>query len=172
MASSSTPFVHPHDRRFFSSRYPNAQDKAPGDSQWRVDGCSRRIFGLRGHRCAENRDRSQAGAHGLLQAQGQRPRQPRQAGRFVQALAHRTRGNRGISQSAAWPGDLAKEFNDRDFDVSLNLVFVDKEAHDKYQASERHIKFVEENLPNIAKVRVFDSYLSPAPRVTPTTTAK
>src|SRR5271155_1340205 len=36
-------------------------------------------------------------------------------------------------------GDLTKEFNDRDFDVSLNLVFVDKDAHDKYQASERHL---------------------------------
>lgn len=64
-------------------------------------------------------------------------------------------------------GDLNKEFNDRDFDVSLNLVFVDKEAHDKYQASERHTKFVEDNLPNIEKVRVFDSYLSPAPATTP-----
>jgi hypothetical protein len=69
-------------------------------------------------------------------------------------------------------GDLNKEFNDRDFDVSLNLVFVNKEAHDKYQASERHLKFVEENLANLEKVRVFDSYLSPAPSVAPASTAK
>jgi Stress responsive A/B Barrel Domain len=59
--------------------------------------------------------------------------------------------------------DLNKEFNDRDFDVSLNLVFADKEAHDKYQESDRHKKFIEENLELIEKVRVFDSYLSPTP---------
>ena len=64
-------------------------------------------------------------------------------------------------------GDLNKDFNDRDFDVSLNLVFADKEAHDKYQESDRHKKFIEENLESIEKVRVFDSYLSPAPDVKP-----
>lgn len=63
--------------------------------------------------------------------------------------------------------DFKKEFNDRDFDVSLNLVFADKEAHDKYQESERHKKFIEENLESIEKVRVFDSYLSPTPAVKP-----
>jgi hypothetical protein len=60
-------------------------------------------------------------------------------------------------------GDLNKEVNDRDFDVSLNLVFEDKDAHDKYQESDRHKKFIEEVLESIEKVRVFDSYLSPAP---------
>jgi Stress responsive A/B Barrel Domain len=70
-------------------------------------------------------------------------------------------------------GDLNKEgINDRDFDVSLNLVFVDKDAHDKYQASERHTKFIEENLESLEKVRVFDSYLSPAPQATPASIAK
>jgi hypothetical protein len=62
-------------------------------------------------------------------------------------------------------GDLKQQFNDQDFDISLNLVFVDKDAHDKYQESERHKKFIEENLESIEKVRVFDSYLSPAPPV-------
>jgi hypothetical protein len=69
-------------------------------------------------------------------------------------------------------GDLNKEVNDRDFDVSLHLVFADKEAHDKYQASERHKKFIEENLENIEKVRVFDSYLSPAPEAKSAAEAK
>jgi hypothetical protein len=64
-------------------------------------------------------------------------------------------------------GDFSKEFNDKDFDVSLNLVFTDRDAHDKYQESDRHKKFIEENLATIEKVRVFDSYLSPAPAVTP-----
>lgn len=59
--------------------------------------------------------------------------------------------------------DLNGEANDREFDVSLNLVFVNKEAHDNYQEHVRHKKFIEENLDNLEKVRVFDSYLSSAP---------
>jgi hypothetical protein len=58
-------------------------------------------------------------------------------------------------------GDLNLEINDRDFDVSLHLVFDSKEAHDKYQQHPRHLKFIEENKDNWEKVRVFDSYLSP-----------
>jgi hypothetical protein len=58
-------------------------------------------------------------------------------------------------------GDLSREINDRDFDVSLHLVFLSKEAHDKYQEHPRHLKFIEENKDNWEKVRVFDSYLSP-----------
>ncbi len=74
-------------------------------------------------------------------------------------------GHEGVEyfSTGSLAGDLNKEFNDRDFDVSLNLVFVDKDAHDKYQESDRHKKFIEENLELIEKVRVFDSYLSPAP---------
>jgi hypothetical protein len=60
-------------------------------------------------------------------------------------------------------GDFTREVNQRDFDVSLHLVFVNKAAHDKYQDHPRHLKFVEENKENWEKVRVFDSYLSPAP---------
>ena len=60
-------------------------------------------------------------------------------------------------------GDFTREVNDRDWDVSLHLVFVNKAAHDKYQDHPRHLKFIEENKENWEKVRVFDSYLSPAP---------
>jgi hypothetical protein len=60
-------------------------------------------------------------------------------------------------------GDLNREVNDRDFDVSLHMVFTNKAAHDKYQEHPRHLKFIEENRENWEKVRVFDSYLSPAP---------
>jgi hypothetical protein len=60
-------------------------------------------------------------------------------------------------------GDLSRPVNDRDFDVSLHLVFTSKAAHDKYQEHPRHLKFIEENKDNWEKVRVFDSYLSPAP---------
>ena len=68
-------------------------------------------------------------------------------------------------------GDFTREVNDRDFDVSLHLVFASKAAHDKYQEDPRHLKFVEENKPNWEKVRVFDSYLSPAPAAAASVTA-
>jgi len=56
--------------------------------------------------------------------------------------------------------DLSREVNDRNFDVSLHVVFENKAAHDKYQTHPRHLKFIEENKENWDKVRVFDSYLT------------
>jgi hypothetical protein len=53
--------------------------------------------------------------------------------------------------------DLKREINDRDFDVSLHIVFKDRASHDKYQDAERHKQFIEENRDNWKKVRVFDS---------------
>jgi hypothetical protein len=55
--------------------------------------------------------------------------------------------------------DLARDVNDREFDVALHLVFKDKAAHDTYQTHPRHLKFIEENKALWSKVRVFDSYL-------------
>ena len=56
--------------------------------------------------------------------------------------------------------DLDRDVNDRDFDVSLNLVFRNKAAHDTYQTHPRHLKFIEENKESWTGVRVFDSYLA------------
>ena len=56
--------------------------------------------------------------------------------------------------------DLDREVNDLDFDVSLNLVFRNRAAHDKYQTHPRHLKFIEENKDSWSNVRVFDSYLA------------
>lgn len=53
-----------------------------------------------------------------------------------------------------------REVNDRDWDVALHLVFVDKAAHDKYADHPEHLKFIDENKDNWAKVRVFDSELT------------
>jgi hypothetical protein len=53
--------------------------------------------------------------------------------------------------------ELNRPVNDRDFDVSLHIVFKDKASQDKYQDAERHLKFIEENKDNWKKVRVFDS---------------
>ena len=46
--------------------------------------------------------------------------------------------------------------------MALHLVFADKAAHDKYQDHPEHLKFIEENKAVWAKVRVFDSELTPA----------
>lgn len=56
--------------------------------------------------------------------------------------------------------DFKRDVNDRDWDVALHLVFTDKAAHDKYQDHKEHLKFIEENKDNWAKVRVFDSEFS------------
>jgi hypothetical protein len=61
--------------------------------------------------------------------------------------------------------DLKREVNDRDFDVSLHLVFENKAAHDTYATHPRHQQFIEENKANWDKVRVFDSYLARAESV-------
>lgn len=65
-------------------------------------------------------------------------------------------------------GDLNRQFNDTEYDVSLHLVFANKDALDKYIEHPRHLKFLEENKDNWDKVRVFDSYLSPPVAATST----
>ncbi len=52
---------------------------------------------------------------------------------------------------------LDREINDRDFDVSLHVLFESKEAHDAYQISPSHHEFVARNEANWAAARVFDS---------------
>jgi Stress responsive A/B Barrel Domain len=59
-------------------------------------------------------------------------------------------------------GDLNGQFNDHEFDVSLHLVFANKEALDNYHEHAQHQKFVDENKDKLEKIRVFDSYLSPS----------
>jgi hypothetical protein len=55
--------------------------------------------------------------------------------------------------------EFKRDVNDRDWDVALHLVFTDKAAHDNYQDHKDHLKFIDENKANWAKVRVFDSEL-------------
>jgi hypothetical protein len=56
------------------------------------------------------------------------------------------------------PADGAyRSVNDRDFDVSLHMLFESKADHDAYQEAPRHLDFVNENRANWARVRVFDS---------------
>lgn len=53
--------------------------------------------------------------------------------------------------------DLAREVNDKEFDVGLHVVFGDRASHDAYQKHPRHVQFIEENKPHWAQVRVFDA---------------
>jgi len=53
--------------------------------------------------------------------------------------------------------ELTRDVNDRNWDVGLHLVFVDKAAHDAYQEDATHNRFIDENKANWASVRVFDS---------------
>ncbi|MEX1096052.1 MAG: Dabb family protein [Planctomycetales bacterium] len=59
--------------------------------------------------------------------------------------------------------DLARPVNDREFHVGLHVAFVDRPAHDAYQAAEQHQRFISENRDDWAQVRVFDTDIS-APR--------
>lgn len=53
--------------------------------------------------------------------------------------------------------ELAREVNDRDWDVGLHILFKDKASHDHYQETEAHHTFIDRNKATWAKVRVFDS---------------
>jgi hypothetical protein len=67
----------------------------------------------------------------------------------------------GIVFFAAGPicRELDRPVNDRDWDVGLHLVFDTKASHDAYQDDATHNRFIDENKPTWAGVRVFDSYV-------------
>ena len=51
-----------------------------------------------------------------------------------------------------------RSVNVRDWDVSLHIIFRNKDFHDQYQNAQGHHKFIELNRDNWQSVRVFDSY--------------
>src|SRR5258707_10519069 len=53
--------------------------------------------------------------------------------------------------------ELNRPVNDREFDVALHIFFETQADHDRYQVSDRHVRFVEENKASWSKARVFDS---------------
>ncbi len=53
--------------------------------------------------------------------------------------------------------ELNRPVNDRDFDVSLHIVFDSKAAHDAYQGAPLHNEFVARQKENWKAVRVFDT---------------
>jgi quinol monooxygenase YgiN len=50
--------------------------------------------------------------------------------------------------------------NDRNYDIALQTVFVDRACHDAYQTAPRHKQFIAECQSLWTKVRVFDSDVS------------
>ncbi len=61
--------------------------------------------------------------------------------------------------AGARAAEMQREVNDRVFDVSLHVYFVDRAAHDAYQEHARHKQFIQEMSANWKAVRVFDSWV-------------
>jgi hypothetical protein len=52
--------------------------------------------------------------------------------------------------------NLDREVNDQKFDVALQIVFSNRLAHDTYQESSQHHRFINDNKSNWGQIRVFD----------------
>jgi quinol monooxygenase YgiN len=88
---------------------------------------------------------------------------PANVAHLVAACHELLAGHAGELHFAAGPlvTELDRPVNVRDFHVGLLVVFASKQAHDDYQASPRHQKFIAEHKASWAAVRVFDSWNSP-----------
>lgn len=62
-----------------------------------------------------------------------------------------------VAFSVGTRADYDRQVNDRDWDVMLSIVFDSHASHDSYQTAPRHERFIAENAPTWAKVRVFDA---------------
>jgi hypothetical protein len=85
--------------------------------------------------------------------------------RLLDACRRHLAGHAGIVLFACGElcAELAREVNERDWDVGLHIVFKDKAAHDHYQQTEAHLAFIAENRDNWARVRVFDTVAARSP---------
>ena len=79
--------------------------------------------------------------------------------KLVEACHEYLKGHDGVAFFAAGPltADLDRPVNDRQFQVGLHVIFKDRQSHDDYQVSPRHLQFIEENKASWQQVRVFDS---------------
>lgn len=57
--------------------------------------------------------------------------------------------------------ELSRPVNVLDFQVGVHIVFKDRAAHDAYQVSPAHKRFVEANKDNWEQSRVFDTIVEP-----------
>ena len=88
---------------------------------------------------------------------------PKERERFLASCEKHLTGHHGAVSFAVGTiaEDVVEPVSDREFDVALHVVFEGKAHLAEYLKSERHDKFVAENKDRFAKVRVFDSYVSP-----------
>ena len=86
-------------------------------------------------------------------------------GRLIQACRTHLAPHAGVVFFACGElaADLRREVNDLDFDVGLHVVFADRAAHDAYQTTPAHLRFIAENKDNWKRVRVFDSVVAQTP---------
>jgi len=79
-------------------------------------------------------------------------------GRLVEACRSDLAGHDGeVFFAAGTCSDYDRHVNDRDWDVMLLIVFDSPAAHDRYQDSPRHARFIAAQAANWARVRVFDA---------------
>ena len=85
--------------------------------------------------------------------------------RLLEACRRHLPGHPGIVFFACGElcAELARDVNDRDWDVGLHIIFQDRAAHDFYQETEAHLTFIAENRATWAGVRVFDSQATRSP---------
>jgi len=83
--------------------------------------------------------------------------------KLVAACKECLAGQPGVAFFAAGTlaGDIDWSVSDRDFDVALYLVFENKAAHDQYQESAEHLRFMAEHESNWKQIRSFDAYVRP-----------
>jgi hypothetical protein len=86
---------------------------------------------------------------------------PEAAEKLVDACRRHLTGHDGTVFFAAGirAAELARDVNDRAYDVSLHVYFRDKAAHDAYQEHPRHQQFIAEMKEGWKEVRVFDSWV-------------
>ena len=86
---------------------------------------------------------------------------PEAIDKLVRSSHAHLKGHEGVLFYAAGvlAEDCQRDVNDREFHVSLQMVFKDKAAHDTYQISESHQQFIAENKENWTQVRIFDAYV-------------
>ena len=88
-------------------------------------------------------------------------RTPAAAARLVAACREHLSGHPGtLAFGVGTCASYDRQVNDRDYDVSLVIVFDSHESHDRYQVAERHERFVAENAATWARARVFDADLA------------
>ena len=85
--------------------------------------------------------------------------------KLVDACRRHLSGHEGtvFFATGARADEMAREVNDKAFDVSLHVYFRDKAAHDTYQEHPRHKQFIAEMNANWKAVRVFDSWVQTKP---------